>query len=510
MHTIRNASHDVLMNNEMYRYTFMKNNELTQVVLGLNRTIGQLQGKYDEQKSGTLRYLYKPHAIDDVHRGIHDTLLKKLSSAYSSSGSSSTGLDDDNPWGDAPTETLTAEDHPLCQFWTRAQWAPYAQGGDRYDDRSVDSVLRYLEDADGQVMSKYRVAEMADHQRRLWEKYRAEGRLPVKWSQADSDVVAHHRSNMYSKYPELALCEHNWKVTKFATERYSSWFRKHRPSLPGQGGGLPLPTPNVDEDEDWDLADTKHTRRDQRRGGPPIAQSSNSPSFASGSTPATTIAKTSSSIINDVERRNVLLAKLAALEDESSHAATAAASPPHGEDQPGPSVPHIAAPSGNHAASPIVVSATSPQRVSAPGAPLDGAIGRVNPPLGPAFNMEPTTHAGPSGPSQKTSKLRVLKNSFTARNLAAAAFLKTHVNATTQEFLAYMNGLSNEESLLHETRHRFAVAYTARDAGATIDTLLLAFESATQDELQAFRDAAAAHSSKAKKSRSGKGKEKAI
>ncbi|KAI9067506.1 hypothetical protein FKP32DRAFT_1601069 [Trametes sanguinea] len=538
MHTIRNASHDILLNNELYRYTFMKNNELTQVIVDLNRTIGQLQGKYDEQK------------------GIHSALLKKLSSATNSSGSSSISLND-NPWDEHP-QTPAAEDHPLCRFWTRDQWTPYMQGGDRYEQRSVDSVLQYLEDADGQVVSKYRVAEIAEHQRRLWEKYRSEGRLPLKWSQADSDVVAHHRRNMYSKFPELALCDGDWKVTRFATERFSSWVRKYRPS-----GDEAMPDAEAaDPNDNEDVADMGHTVRIPKRlrsdglahagprkvkrsksqsvaaqpepaedrapsptsdfeDGPPAVHLSMSP--PSPSAPSPLVKNTSESILNNAERRKSLLAKLARLEDGGNidHRATPIF-PTDGDLAISIETPGAESSKDSEPTAPInfMPALPSPSAVVIPivgpsqAAPASSSNSQASiahthlPQAGHTSNVDASTPAGPSG--QKTSKLRVLKNSFTARNLAAAAFLKVNANATTQDFTAFMNALTAEELLIHETRHRFALAYTAKDAGATIDVLLLAFENATEDELQVFRDAAAAHSAKAKKSRSAKGKEKAL
>ncbi|CDO73554.1 hypothetical protein BN946_scf185014.g24 [Trametes cinnabarina] len=369
---------------------------------------------------------------------------------------------------------------------------------------------------------------------------------------------------MYSKFPELALCDGDWKVTRFATERFSSWVRKYRPS-----GDEAVPDPEAPDpdDDDDDIANMGHTVRIPKRlrsdglahagprktkrsrsecipaqpepgpaedpavsptsdlENPPVVRLSMSPPL-SPSAPSPVVRNTSESILNNAERRNSLLAKLARLEDGNvEHHATpifatdgdlpvsiktpaaesskSSADPSAIKPLPAPPSPSAQAvvtgiPIGPSQAAPASSSSCQPS-----------TVGRTQlPQAGHTSNADTSTPSGPSG--QKTSKLRVLKNSFTARNLAAAAFLKVNINATTQDFTAFMNTLTAEELLIHETRHRFALAYTAKDAGATIDILLLAFENATEDELQVFRDAAAAHGAKAKKSRSAKGKEKAI
>jgi hypothetical protein len=37
-----------------------------------------------------------------------------------------------------------------------------------------------------------------------------------------------YRREMYLFFPELQLCEHDWKVNRLATETYSSWYRKRK------------------------------------------------------------------------------------------------------------------------------------------------------------------------------------------------------------------------------------------------------------------------------------------
>lgn len=41
----------------------------------------------------------------------------------------------------------------------------------------------------------------------------------------------YYRKEMYSFFPELRLCELDWKVNRLATETYSSWYRKRKDKL---------------------------------------------------------------------------------------------------------------------------------------------------------------------------------------------------------------------------------------------------------------------------------------
>ncbi|CDO78158.1 hypothetical protein BN946_scf184541.g4 [Trametes cinnabarina] len=97
-------------------------------------------------------------------------------------------------------------------------------------------------------------------------------------------------------------------------------------------------------------------------------------------------------------------------------------------------------------------------------------------------------------------------------NLAAAIFVKAHRNASAQDFAAHLDSLTPEELLMNETRHRFALAHTAKAPKATVDEVVDAFETATEEDIKIYREAVVLHAGKAKKPRASasKGKKKAV
>ncbi|KAI8999091.1 hypothetical protein BD414DRAFT_476955 [Trametes punicea] len=408
-------------------------------------------------------------------------------------------------------------------------------------------------------------------QRSLWEKYRGQGRMPPKWTQADSDVIADHRTAMYQAFPEFTLCDGHWKLRRFASDNYLSWYRKHR----SVGVNASDQTPSSEGDED--LQQESHVVRVPKRAWPtvpslamlrrfkrskscgtsqypttsqpscaslidvamPARSSTSTPSpsapvpdvddmvlgsadnasvqvtpinCASTSTPSICQvpgqeAHLRTSILHDIQRRQALLTKLSLNEQAKA------------PESPSPDVPvamltpSITPPASNLLEQDVLDVATA--CLPRPALEHDGLIPTTLSPL-PGTSWQPlVSSAADSAPITspsiaKTSKLRVNKTSMTARNLAAAVFAKTHLNATTQDFAMHLNHLMHEELLTNETRHRFALAYTAKAPTATIDEVLHAFEMAPEDDIKTFREAVVTHAGKVKKTRVLKGKEKAL
>ncbi|KAJ3001200.1 hypothetical protein NUW54_g6583 [Trametes sanguinea] len=500
--TIRLASHESLLQNELYRSLLSKNHELNETILVLNHTMGELQGRYNEQRT------------------IYESLIERWTPIINGGGNSA----ERHSSSDIVTKAPHAQDHPLCKFWMRDQWTPYSQGGDLYHQRNADNkVLKYLEDRDGNVITKVRVAEMAELQRSLWEKYRKEGRMPLKWSQADREVIVDHRTEMYQNFPELSLCDSHWKLKQFASQNYPSWIRKYRP---GDAGGSDAS--QLSECED---VQQEHVTRVPKRTHPPgphenamrkIKRSksrstsqhpvatqmksaftleagssgaplkpSDLPSTLLGikattahsvppacsttpphlpSLPPTPPPAQQGSILKDVQRRQSLLAKLCENDQglpECSEDATGGSGPVS------PALPHSnAAPKDLFAATPSsmndrpLMSSALPSTSEAP----------------PPIPVDPIMAAGSMTTSMcsshvKISKLRVSKSSTTARlTRPGAQHSPWHFSS-----VLYMH-----------SRQRFALAYTARDPGATVDILVDAFEMAAEDEVKIYRDAVVA------------------
>ncbi|KAJ3019332.1 hypothetical protein NUW54_g118 [Trametes sanguinea] len=135
IHAIRTASHDQLLHNELYRYILAKNSELNQTVAALNRDVGELQGKYDEQ------------------RMVYDALIGRLPLAISRADGKAPDIEGQTQDANPPAAPR-AEDYPLCKFWTREKWTPYMQTGDLYHLRNINNVRRYLEDSNAKSLGE--------------------------------------------------------------------------------------------------------------------------------------------------------------------------------------------------------------------------------------------------------------------------------------------------------------------------------------------------------------------
>ncbi|OJT06947.1 hypothetical protein TRAPUB_10051 [Trametes pubescens] len=203
---IVSASHEMLLNNALYKYLIIRNQELGDANTSLNRGIGEIQGRLEQLKES------------------HADLLQAVSLGSSQHLPLGPVSPVDGSVLSAPTPQ--PEDYPHLSFWNKASWAPYKQGQDNYDMRSnAEGISLYLEQEDGTQASKERVRRMADHQRSIWAKFDRDDKLPSKWRAADYELVDAHRTHMYKEFPELALCQNHYKLTLFASEHFSSYIR---------------------------------------------------------------------------------------------------------------------------------------------------------------------------------------------------------------------------------------------------------------------------------------------
>lgn len=107
------------------------------------------------------------------------------------------------------------------KFWTRGAWQQHQKG---CEERGNDcKKLDFLTDADGKPLDDDRIDSMTKHARILWNSLYKEREDPVTWSVRSMTASAYFSNNMRIKYPELHLCEGDWKVHAFATVRFPDW-----------------------------------------------------------------------------------------------------------------------------------------------------------------------------------------------------------------------------------------------------------------------------------------------
>jgi hypothetical protein len=109
--------------------------------------------------------------------------------------------------------------------------------------QGVNVAMRYIEDENGQIIDGHRAGEMRKIARSVWVALANAGKAPAKWSQADIVSAEAYRKEMRQHFPELRLCEHDWKADLIASENYPSWYshqsNQHKRSVKQEDAGVP-------------------------------------------------------------------------------------------------------------------------------------------------------------------------------------------------------------------------------------------------------------------------------
>ncbi|KAJ7807476.1 hypothetical protein B0H14DRAFT_2609633 [Mycena olivaceomarginata] len=89
------------------------------------------------------------------------------------------------------------------------------------DDENV--MFWYIQDKDGKTVSGKRVKAMRAHARHIWSHLLSISKLPDKWSNATSVVRNYYAGEMRRQFPELQLCDLDYKSHRIATEIFPGW-----------------------------------------------------------------------------------------------------------------------------------------------------------------------------------------------------------------------------------------------------------------------------------------------
>ncbi|KAH9946898.1 hypothetical protein B0H21DRAFT_883455, partial [Amylocystis lapponica] len=106
------------------------------------------------------------------------------------------------------------------------------EGQEGGDDDSGSRQCCYLEDDQGCTIPRARIDRMRDHARAIWNLFAENNRAPSTWSQAPLDVRNEFRTEMVSRFPELRLCEDDWKTDYLAMKNYPHWHKRRYPKTP--------------------------------------------------------------------------------------------------------------------------------------------------------------------------------------------------------------------------------------------------------------------------------------
>jgi hypothetical protein len=123
------------------------------------------------------------------------------------------------------------EEFPSVKYWSRHEWsasedlqvASIGAPGKVRAAQGENVTMKFVEDENGNVIDGYRASSIRKFARLLWAGLSNAGRAPKSWGKVDAQTSSQFQIEMCQKFPELRLCEGNWKVDLIATMNYPSW-----------------------------------------------------------------------------------------------------------------------------------------------------------------------------------------------------------------------------------------------------------------------------------------------
>ena len=126
------------------------------------------------------------------------------------------------------------QDFLLVNYWTKQEWNEASKHEDtmefchaghpkRGTSQGVNVTMRYVEDESGQMIDGHKASAIHKMACSIWAAFVQHGKAPTKWSQADIVVLQSYQREMQQHFPELPLCENNWKAEQIAIDNYPLW-----------------------------------------------------------------------------------------------------------------------------------------------------------------------------------------------------------------------------------------------------------------------------------------------
>jgi hypothetical protein len=146
------------------------------------------------------------------------------------------------------------EEFPFIKYWFRHEWsasedlqvASIGAPGKARAAQGENVSMKFVEDENGNVIDGYRACSIRKFARSLWAGLSKAGKAPKSWGKVDAQTSSQFQTEMCRKFPELRLCEGNWKVDLIATMNYPSWSSnqaKEKEESRKRASAGPLPNP---------------------------------------------------------------------------------------------------------------------------------------------------------------------------------------------------------------------------------------------------------------------------
>ena len=130
---------------------------------------------------------------------------------------------------------LNRPDYPHVKYWFKRDWSQQqnehaaeannscAQRGRGRAAKGINVSMRYVEFENGEMISGDRATEIRRFARSIWVLLGNKGSLPATWGAADIETRKLYSQEMCKRFPELKLCDLDWKAEQIATDNYPSW-----------------------------------------------------------------------------------------------------------------------------------------------------------------------------------------------------------------------------------------------------------------------------------------------
>ncbi|KAF8804530.1 hypothetical protein BYT27DRAFT_7030727, partial [Phlegmacium glaucopus] len=126
-------------------------------------------------------------------------------------------------------------DYPHVKYWFKREWSEHqselvseadsscVQRGRGRMAKGINVTMQYVEFEDGQMISGDRASEIRQFAQSIWVFLANKGAPPATWGTADMETRKLYCQEMCLCFPELRLCDLDWKAKQIATDNYPSW-----------------------------------------------------------------------------------------------------------------------------------------------------------------------------------------------------------------------------------------------------------------------------------------------
>ena len=127
--------------------------------------------------------------------------------------------------------TLKRADYRRVPYWTKNEWDTFVEHQKLANKNPPWNA--FLTDEHGDGLSKQRYNELWADAKVAFNSLYYRRFDPTSWSKKTDLAATYFYNTITTKYPEFRLCEGNWKIHLWTTERYPDWVKNVR-----KAGGL--------------------------------------------------------------------------------------------------------------------------------------------------------------------------------------------------------------------------------------------------------------------------------